>query len=287
MSEQITNRSPTLPVDSSDLKIILDAWTDATDRLQRTHETLQEEVRRLTQELEQKNRELARRNRLADLGQMASHIAHEVRNGLVPMKLYHSLLRRRVDFDSGAVDIVNKVLSAIGALEATVNDLLNFSADRDPQRTVFAVDSLLAELCDSLAPQFAAQEIRLWREIPPRTLVTADRDMLRRAVLNLILNAVDVMPNGGDLVITACNRPSGCEIEIADSGPGLPDEVIARMFEPFFTTKPTGTGLGLAIVERILESHGGKITAANCPEGGAAFTLFIPAVVSGEGRMVA
>src|SRR6476659_6107913 len=85
-----------------DLHTILAAWNEATDRLQKTHESLRGEVRRLSDELESKNRELARKNRLADLGQMASHVAHEVRNSLVPMKLYLSLLRRRIAEDSSA-----------------------------------------------------------------------------------------------------------------------------------------------------------------------------------------
>ena len=95
-----------------DMQTILSAWNDATDRLRRTHETLRDEVRRLTDELEIKNRELARKNRLADLGQMAAHVAHEVRNSLVPMKLYLSLLNRRLSDDSGSQDIFEKISSA-------------------------------------------------------------------------------------------------------------------------------------------------------------------------------
>jgi two-component system sensor histidine kinase HydH len=95
-------------------------------------------------------------------------------------------------------------------------------------------------------------------------------------LLNLILNAVDAMPHGGQLLVTACSTQFGVEIEVADSGPGLPDSALARLFEPFFTTKSNGTGLGLAIVERIAEAHGGHIIAANCPTGGAAFTLCLP-----------
>src|SRR6188472_758948 len=94
-----------------DMQTILSAWNDATDRLRRTHETLRGEVRRLTDELEIKNRELARKNRLADLGQMASHIAHEVRNSLVPVSLYMGLLRRRISEDTGAGDILEKIQS--------------------------------------------------------------------------------------------------------------------------------------------------------------------------------
>src|SRR5215207_10176574 len=99
----------------ADMQTILSAWNDATDRLRRTHETLRDEVRRLTDELEIKNRELARKNRLADLGQMASHVAHEVRNSLVPMKLYLSLLKRRLSEDGGTVDIADKIGSGLTA----------------------------------------------------------------------------------------------------------------------------------------------------------------------------
>ena len=118
----------------ADMQTILSAWNDATERLRQTHETLRDEVRRLTDELEIKNRELARKNRLADLGQMASHVAHEVRNSLVPMKLYLSLLDRRLSDDAGSQDIFEKISAGFVALEATVSDLLNFSAERDPQR---------------------------------------------------------------------------------------------------------------------------------------------------------
>ena len=100
--------------------------------------------------------------------------------------------------------------------------------------------------------------------------------MLRRAILNLSLNALDAMPDGGRLFVTTYSGPEGLELEIADTGPGLSEQAQRRAFEPFFTTKSNGTGLGLAIVDRIAEVHGGAVSAANCPEGGAAFTIRIP-----------
>ena len=109
-----------------DLERILDAWNTATERLQQTHQALRAEVKRLTDELEIKNRELARKNRLADLGQLASHIAHEVRNSLMPMTLYSSLLRRRWSIDSESLETLDKIDSGLTALDATVNDLLHF-----------------------------------------------------------------------------------------------------------------------------------------------------------------
>jgi signal transduction histidine kinase len=271
-------------VDAADLELgadvnletVLAAWHTATLRLEKTHETLCGEVARLTKELEIKNRELARKNRLADLGQMASHVAHEVRNNLVPVSLYVSLLRRRLTDDSGSLNILAKIEAGFTALEATVSDLLSFTAHRQPQWQTFLVCDLVNEVCESLEPQLEAQMIDIDIDVPPNTLLSADREMIRRAVLNLVLNAIDVMREGGSLVITSYDGPRGFELEVADSGPGLTEEVKRRAFEPFYSTKQNGTGLGLAIVYHVAEAHGGTVTAANCPEGGAAFTIKIP-----------
>lgn len=265
-----------LPVDEPSLAAILAAWNDATERLQATHEVLQAEVARLTDELESKNRELARQNRLADLGRMASHVAHEVRNSLAPVSLYMTLLRRRLTGDAGSLDVLAKVETGFIALDATVNDLLNFTAHREPQWRSFLIQDLVEEVLESIAPQLDAQRIEPTIDVPPYTVVTADREMLRRAILNLVLNAIDVMPEGGEIVVTSYDGPRGFELEVADSGPGLSREQIAKVFDPFYTTKSHGTGLGLSIVHRIVEAHGGRVTAVNCPDGGAAFTIQLP-----------
>ncbi|HEV3415524.1 MAG TPA: ATP-binding protein [Pirellulales bacterium] len=276
MTRSVTFADPISLDASADLETVLAAWHGATVRLEQTHEALRNEVQRLTHELEIKNRELARKSRLADIGQMASHVAHEVRNSLVPVTLYLSLLRRRLSDDSGSRDIVEKIAVGFTDLEATVNDLLQFTADRDPCWQRIEVRNLVEEVIGSLAPQFVAQSIETVLDVPRQQTVTADRDMLRRAVLNLSLNALDAMPDGGRLFVTSYFGPDGLELEIADTGPGLSEQAQRRAFEPFFTTKSNGTGLGLAIVDRIAEVHGGDVAAANCPEGGAAFTIRIP-----------
>ncbi len=269
--------STVLPADA-DLDAVLEAWSQATARLQGTHEVLTREVARLTDELERKNRALERKDRLADLGRMAAHVAHEVRNSLVPVTLYLSLLKRRLSDDSGSLDILTKLEAGFTALDATVNDLLGFTSRHEPRRENVVVSQLVGEIVDSVAPQLAAQGIRSTVDVGASTVVSADREMLRRALLNLVLNAVDAMPEGGELVVTCFDGPAGVELEVADSGPGLTDEQKAKVFDPFFTTKNTGTGLGLAIVQRVADAHGGKATAMNCPEGGAAFTLQLPRV---------
>jgi signal transduction histidine kinase len=261
---------------NADLETVLAAWHTATVRLEQTHEALRAEVRRLTDELEVKNRQLARKNRLADLGQMASHIAHEVRNNLVPVTLYLSLMRRRIADDPGSLEVLDKIEAGFTALDATVNDLLHFTSDRDPQWRSFPLGKLVEEVLASVAPQLSAQAIRTVTQIDDELCVTADRDMLRRAVLNLILNALDAMPDGGVLTVSAGAGPQGVELKVADTGQGMSEDAERRAFEPFYTTKHGGTGLGLAIVCRIAEVHGGQITGVNLPEGGAAFTLSIP-----------
>ncbi len=126
----------------------------------------------------------------------ASHVAHEVRNSLVPMKLYLSLLSRRLSDDSGSQDIFEKVSAGFVALEATVSDLLNFSAERDPQRRSVDVESLLNEVFETFAPQLEAQGIATHIDADQHALIYADPDMLRRAIVNLVLNALDFIPAG-------------------------------------------------------------------------------------------
>ena len=276
MSKQSQTSAAANAVATSDLETVLAAWHTATLRLEETHKVLRDEVCRLTDELEVKNRELARKNRLADLGQMASHVAHEVRNNLVPVTLYLSLLRRRIAEDPGSLEVLDKVTAGFTALDVTVNDLLHFTSDREPRLGTFSLQKLVDEVYSSLAPQLAAQAIETVTDVSEKTQITADRDMLRRAVLNLTLNAVDAMPDGGTLLADCKSTAQGIELRIADTGSGLTEEAASRAFEPFFTTKSGGTGLGLAIVYRIVEAHGGRLAAANRPQGGAAFTLHIP-----------
>jgi signal transduction histidine kinase len=292
-----TDAALAAPPADVDLAAVLEAWESATDRLQTTHAALRDEVRRLSDELERKNRELARKNRLADLGLVASHVAHEVRNSLVPMKLYLSLLRRQITGDAtglGATGLgatgpgatgpdatgaalLDKFSGSLTALEATVADLLHFSADRQPQRRRFHARELIDDACAALGPQFAAQQIELVVVAEGHAPLEADYDMLRRALLNLLLNALDVLPGGGKLTIAAkAQAGRRWELSVADTGPGIDATVADRVFEPFFSTKSGGTGLGLAVVARIAEAHGGTVAAENGAAGGAVITLRLP-----------
>jgi signal transduction histidine kinase len=167
-------------------------------------------------------------------------------------------------------------VAACNAGDATVNDLIHFAEDRQPVPQCFRLDDLIGELLEPLQFELKSRGISLFRDVPGDLQITADRAMLCRAVANLLDNALEAMPHGGELVITACETDGCWDLEVADSGPGLPDQLQDRIFEPFISTKSHGTGLGLAVARSVAAAHHGSITAANCPEGGAAFTLRIP-----------
>jgi two-component system, sensor histidine kinase FlrB len=162
------------------------------------------------------------------------------------------------------------------ALNATVNDVLKFVPHRSPQWQSFLVGDLVEEVCQSLEQPLEEHCIDLDVDVPPNTLLTADREMFRQAVWSLVQHSIDVMPHGGELVITSYEGPTGLELEVADSGPGLSEQDLRQAYEPSTTGKQSGLEPGLVVAQQIAELHGGSVTAMNCPEGGAAITIKIP-----------
>jgi signal transduction histidine kinase len=143
-------------------------------------------------------------------------------------------------------------------------------------RETFYLRESVEEILLPLESRLKDQAIQTVIDIPLNQTVTADRELFGRAVRSMVLNAVDAMPKGGSLVATSADGPQGVELEIADTGPTLSEEEREHAFELVPIAQRGGTGWGMAAVFRIAKLHGGAVTAANCPEGGAAFTLWIP-----------
>ena len=270
-------------LNETDLATVIRTYNEVTERLKVSHERLRREVCRLRDELHEKNRELQRRERLAALGEMAAGVAHEIRNPLGGIGLYASLLQRDLTDQPEQLDIAGRIGVGVRNIESIVGDILAFAGDAEPNRS----QAKLAEIMKGALTQatLRASELRahVAMDVPGNNVdVFCDSGQIERALLNLLLNALDAAGEGGHVWVWAAqdaDEPGLIGITVEDDGPGIAPDLLQRVFNPFFTTKDTGTGLGLAIVHRIAESHGGRVTVCNRGEGGAVFTLRIPAAL--------
>jgi PAS domain S-box-containing protein len=243
-------------------------------------------------ELRELEEQARRQDRLAALGQMAATVAHEIRNPLGGIEGFASLLSR--DFEEGdpRIKLVTKILEGARSLNRVVNELLAFTRPIGLEFHSVELVAVIEEAVGYLSENIEKSGIRLHTSLGSESLfVSGDTEQLRRALLNIILNAVQAMLEGGDLEISCQSRslPAAArqmlgedhngkwvEIGVRDSGPGIDESEIPRIFSPFFTKKDKGTGLGLAIAAKIIDAHRGQITASNSPKGGAVFTISLP-----------
>ena len=260
---------------------IIESYNEVSQKLQQTHETLTSEVCRLQLELASANAELQRSKRLAAMGEMAAGIAHEVRNPLASIQLYAGMLQKDLADRPSQREIARKIGAAVRGLDAVVGDVLSFARELKLKRGEHGAEALLENAVDALRPMVEAAGVEVVVRIDDGgCVVRGDRDALHQAVTNLVRNAVEAMPRGGTLTLTAGRDGTAARVTVRDSGPGISDESIDRIFNPFFTTRATGTGLGLAIVHRIVDAHGGSISVHN--DHGAVFTLTLPADPSAQ-----
>jgi signal transduction histidine kinase len=258
-------------------RIIL-AYSDVTDRLQRSHDQLNQTVDSLRRELGEKDRQLERRNRLAALGEMAAGLAHEIRNPLGGIQLYASMLARDLAGQEQPLQVVRKISGGVKHLESLVSQVLNFTRE-------IAVNLRPTELTDVVgqAVEFASKamedrRVRCFVSGEESVVVNVDPLFMGQAVLNLLLNAAEACEDGGCVSLRFESAKGAADakqfrITVRDTGPGIPVQIMDRIFNPFFTTRDTGTGLGLAIVHRIVEAHDGTIVARNADGGGAEFEI--------------
>lgn len=262
---------------TEELGVVLREYMSVTERLQRTHETLQHEVARLRDELARKNRELEVRRRLAALGELAAGVAHEVRNPLGAIQLYSNLLRRECRRLDPALLLIDKIETGIRAIEAVVQDTLAL-APRAGQLLPRPLVELIESAAECCAPVLAKRDVRLDVDISRRDVhVLADGDGLQRVLVNLIMNAVEASPPGGRVEVRCgAARRGVVVVRVLDEGTGLSPEVREHLFDPFFTTKEHGTGLGLTIAHRLVAALSGRLTARNRRPRGAVFVVTLP-----------
>ncbi|RPI11338.1 MAG: histidine kinase, partial [Zetaproteobacteria bacterium] len=232
----------------------------------------------------------ARAERLATLGELAASLAHEIKNPLAGIAGAVRVMADELPASDQRKEIMEEILDQVHRLDKTVHDLLAFARPATPALAPCDLHRVLDRVLVLLAQDPAAMTVRIVRVyhsgLPP---VHADAKQLGQVFLNLLLNAVQAMPDGGRITLRtalrgvngadgdgAASEARAVEVRFSDTGPGIPAPLVSEVFTPFFTTKPRGAGLGLSICRRIVEDHGGRIEVESPPGQGATFRVVLP-----------
>jgi two-component system sensor kinase FixL len=212
---------------------------------------------------------------LVKLGEMAAVIAHEVKNPLAGIRGAMQVMGRRMPADSPDAAMAGEIVKRIDSLDAMMKDMLLFARPPHPKRLPLEVARLLSLTAGLLKEDAALQDVdvRIEGSAP---LVNADAEMLKMVFQNLLINGVHAMNGKGTIRVEIAPVHRECRIVFTDTGPGIPDNIRAKIFTPFFTTKSRGTGLGLPTAKRFIEAHDGQITIDCPPDGGTAVQVTLP-----------
>jgi signal transduction histidine kinase len=220
----------------------------------------------------------------AELAELAGGFIHEIKNHLSTLGLNLQLLAE--DFHDPQTQRERRALTRVQRLQHECqrlvdisNDFLRFARIRDLDTAPADLGKVLEELLDFFGPSARAANIDVKCYVPSSLPpVALDRELFKQAVLNLLLNAEQSMPGGGELTVQAMADDGGVCLSLIDTGKGMTPDVLARVFQPFFTTRPGGNGLGLPTVRKIVEAHHGRIAVQSEVERGTKFTLWLPAL---------
>lgn len=228
--------------------------------------------------------DIKRISTLAALGEMAATVAHEIRNPLSGISGFTDLLLRDLPPNSENRRLVEKIREGVASLNATVDSLLDYTRSICPDISdVDVIPIVEGAVSDVKADRNTAEHEFEVRPRSRKLTARIDPQLFRMVVVNLLKNAIQANPHGAKIKVTVSKSKSGeFRLTVEDNGPGIPDEAFEKIFTPFFTTKANGTGLGLATVKKLTELHGGRVTARNRPDGGAAFVVEIPNQDSGD-----
>lgn len=235
---------------------------------------------RYARRAERHREEMLRRERMAQLGELGAVLAHEIRNPLAGIKGYAQLLQEQTRGTSAAFGLEMIVTETL-RLEELVNTLMTYCRQESLSRQEVDLGVLLDYCRRLIQPEADAGGVAIYEQIPDNVMIVASHNAMEQVLLNICKNALQAMPDGGELRMEARQVRDQAVVTITDTGPGIPAEERERIFEPFHTTRPRGTGLGLAVCRKIVEEHGGTVTADSEPGRGARFTVILPAVQKG------
>ncbi|MGD0507381.1 MAG: ATP-binding protein [Terriglobales bacterium] len=274
--------------------MVVNRFAQQSQHQTQLYRDLAERLAETNRRLEQAQAEARRSERLAALGQLSAGLAHEIRNPLGVIKGSAEMLTQKLQgSDALARELAGYISTEVNRLSDLVTEFLDFARPLHAQPHPADLVALLDRVLQIVAERFAGKQsgteatgkaVRVERHYASGLpLVPLDESLCEQAFLNLVQNAYEAMQDkdqGGTLRVdvqpASENDREGVQLRLADSGPGVPEELREEIFNPFVTTKKTGVGLGLSIVSKIVDGHHGSIHVENAPEGGAVFTLFFP-----------
>ena len=241
-------------------------------------DSLSARIERFVAMLQQRDREVLRAEQLAALGQLAAGVAHEVRNPLTSIKLLVQAELEQSTRGGMAPEDLRIIESEVQRMERSLQTFLDYARLTEPEQKRLDLETIVQNVMGLVRVRASHQRVEMQLVTPNGGVpVSADANQMQQVVLNLALNALDVMPLQGRLTFTIKRNGESAELIVEDSGPGIAPEMLPRLFQPFATNKETGLGLGLVITRRIVEAHGGKISVETAASGGARFQISLPA----------
>jgi two-component system, NtrC family, sensor histidine kinase HydH len=238
-----------------------------------------ESVLSAKKELEHTHERLVESEKMAALGRLSATLSHELRNPIAGLKGASQLLQRKIPENDDRRVYVNLILEEVERLGRIVDDLLNFAKPGTMRQNILDANQVIQDVILLHSEDFNQRGITIRKRLSILPPIRADKDKFIQVIVNIIQNARDAMPEGGELLISSGvikNEPEEGDfvtLQFKDTGRGIPDEIHNHIFEPFFTTKPSGVGLGLAICKTIVEEHGGAISLNSHGEKGSSGTV--------------
>lgn len=272
--------------------VLLKAVARAAEKKRLTDEKrlLEQEIKRYAEELElrvdertaelvETHKRLVTQERIAALGRAAAQVAHEVKNPLAGLLLYSLHLKSKAtNFSESETYLVDKIVETINHLISRVEQIMGYARPVNLTLRSGNVSQFVTDILELLRPQVTTNKVDVRLSLgqhPAYAMV--DESSMRGALMNLILNAIEAMPEGGTLNIAIDRTDDVLRLDIIDTGRGIPEEEVKKIFEPFYTTKAQGLGLGMPYAKKIIDQHGGTISLNSRPGEGTTISITLPA----------
>ena len=263
---------------AAEKKRLTDEKRRLEDEIKRYAEELETRVAERTAELVETHKQLVAQERIAALGRAAAQVAHEVKNPLSGLLLYALHLKSTAtNFSENEINLLDKIVRTINHLNSRVEQILGFARPVSLTTHDGNLNQIVTDILELLRPQLTANKVEVRLSLAEQGAhAMIDEASMRGALMNLMLNAVEAMPDGGLLSISVEQGDETLRLEIADTGSGIGEEQATKIFEPFYTTKEQGLGLGMPYSKKIIDQHGGAISLSSQLGKGTTITIVIP-----------